>query len=68
MSVSIFSYRGEVTAGVMVDAAMIPDPAHVVAQLERELQALAHLAPARPDGRPPVFAEPRGESPRARST
>jgi len=53
MSVSIFSYRGEVTAGVMVDAAMIPDPAHVVAQLERELQALAHLAPARPR-RPPA--------------
>ena len=27
MSVSIFSYRGEVTVGLMVDAALIPEPA-----------------------------------------
>ena len=43
MSVSIFSYRGEVTVGLMVDAALVPDPDHVVAQLELELQALAEL-------------------------
>ena len=30
MSVSIFSYRGEVTVGLMVDAAMIPDPDHAL--------------------------------------
>jgi diacylglycerol O-acyltransferase / wax synthase len=46
-SVSIFSYRGEVTVGLMVDAALIPDPDHVVAQLELEVEALAHLAPGR---------------------
>jgi diacylglycerol O-acyltransferase / wax synthase len=45
MSVSIFSYRGEVTIGLMVDAALIPDPDEVIAQLELELEALAHLAP-----------------------
>jgi len=46
MSVSIFSYRREVTVGLMVDAALVPDPEQVVAQLELELEALAHLAPA----------------------
>ena len=55
MSVSVFSYRGEVTVGLMVDAAMIPDPEHVVAQLELELDALARLAPNR-SRRPPVGA------------
>jgi WS/DGAT C-terminal domain len=44
MSVSIFSYRGEVTVGLMLDAALIPDPDHVVAQLELELETLAGLA------------------------
>ena len=43
ISVSIFSYRGEVTAGLMVDAALIPDPDRIVTQLERELRALAKL-------------------------
>ena len=43
MSVSIFSYRGEVTVGLMVDAALIPDPEQIVIQLERELETLAHL-------------------------
>ena len=47
MSVSIFSYRGEVTVGLMVDATLIPDPDRVVAQLERELEELAHLTPGR---------------------
>jgi diacylglycerol O-acyltransferase / wax synthase len=47
MSVSIFSYRGEVTVGLMVDAALIPDPDDLVAQMELELEALAHLAPRR---------------------
>ena len=39
MSVSIFSYRGEVTVGLMVDAALIPDPDRIVTELERELSA-----------------------------
>ena len=44
MSVSIFSYRGEVTVGLMVDAALIPDPEQIVTQLERELKALGRLS------------------------
>lgn len=43
MSVSIFSYRGEITVGLMVDAALVPDPEDVVAQLERELDALERI-------------------------
>ena len=53
MSVSIFSYRGEVTVGLMVDAGLIPHPDHVVAQLELELEALADLPPRR-SRRPPA--------------
>jgi diacylglycerol O-acyltransferase / wax synthase len=49
MSVSIFSYRGEVTVGLMVDAALVPDPGEIVKQLKRELTALGGLAsPRRP--------------------
>jgi diacylglycerol O-acyltransferase / wax synthase len=47
MSVSIFSYRGEVTVGLMVDAALVPDPEEIVTQLERELYALGQLELAR---------------------
>jgi diacylglycerol O-acyltransferase / wax synthase len=43
MSVSIFSYRGEVTVGLMVDAALIPDPGQIVTQLEQELEVLSSL-------------------------
>jgi len=43
MSVSIFSYRGEVTVGLMVDAALIPDPDQIILQLERELEAIAAI-------------------------
>jgi len=52
MSVSVFSYRGEVTVGLMVDAALIPDPAEIVAQLEHELDALERLRPVRSRRRP----------------
>jgi WS/DGAT/MGAT family acyltransferase len=51
MSVSIFSYRGEVTVGLMVDAKLVPDPATIAGQLERELEALAELAPTASDAR-----------------
>ncbi len=40
MSVSIFSYRGEVTVGLMVDAALVPDPDHIAGRLSKELEAL----------------------------
>ncbi len=43
MSVSIFSYCGEVTVGLMVDAGLVPDPGQIVTQLEREVAALAQL-------------------------
>jgi diacylglycerol O-acyltransferase len=43
LSVSIFSYRGEVTIGLMVDAALVPDPAQITAEIGRELQTLARL-------------------------
>jgi WS/DGAT/MGAT family acyltransferase len=49
MSVSIFSYGGEVTVGLMVAASLIPDPGEIVSHLERELVRLGGLAaPARP--------------------
>ena len=41
MSVSIFSYRGEVTVGLMTDAALVPDPDQIVSKLEHELRSLA---------------------------
>ncbi|MGZ4179828.1 MAG: wax ester/triacylglycerol synthase family O-acyltransferase [Solirubrobacteraceae bacterium] len=44
MSVSIFSYRGEVTVGLMADAALIPDPDRIVTRLEDELKALSRLS------------------------
>jgi diacylglycerol O-acyltransferase / wax synthase len=43
MSVSIFSYRGEVTVGLMVDARLMPEPHRLVAGLEQELDVLAGL-------------------------
>jgi diacylglycerol O-acyltransferase len=47
MSVSIYSYRGEVTVGLMVDAALVPDPDQIVVALERELDALSQLKTGR---------------------
>ncbi len=47
MSVSILSYQGEVTVGLMVDSHLVPDPQKIVHQLEREVAALARLQPAR---------------------
>ena len=54
MSVSIFSYRGEVTVGLMVDAALIPDPERIITRLEEELTALGRLQRRSPraGGRP----------------
>lgn len=40
MSVSIFSYRGEITVGLMVDAALVPDPSQIADRLEAELETL----------------------------
>jgi diacylglycerol O-acyltransferase / wax synthase len=43
MSVSILSYRGEITVGLMVDPARVSRPQGIVADLEREVLALAKL-------------------------
>jgi hypothetical protein len=53
MSVSIFSYRGEVTIGLMADAALIPDPGEIVRRLEDEVEELRKLAPRRRTRRTP---------------
>jgi len=45
MSVSIFSYRGEVTIGLLADAGLTPDPAAIMRDTETELRALARLTP-----------------------
>jgi len=46
MSVSIFSYAGEVTIGVMTDAGLVPDPASIVEGFAAELAALQGMAVA----------------------
>jgi diacylglycerol O-acyltransferase / wax synthase len=43
MSVSIFSYAGEVTIGLMVDAGLVPDPEQIVSACESEVEALLRL-------------------------
>jgi WS/DGAT/MGAT family acyltransferase len=44
MSVTIFSYNGEITVSLEVDAGLIPDPERIVAGLEEELTELQRLA------------------------
>jgi WS/DGAT/MGAT family acyltransferase len=43
MSVSIFSYAGEVTIGLMVHAGLVPDPEPIVSGFEKEVEALLRL-------------------------
>ena len=43
MSVSIFSYDGDVTVGVMADAGLVPDPGTLVAGFRAELDALSRM-------------------------
>jgi diacylglycerol O-acyltransferase len=40
MTVSIFSYQGEVTVGFMADTGLVPDPQPLVAAFDAELRAL----------------------------
>lgn len=44
-SVSIFSYRGGVTVGLLAHTALVPDPQSIVTRLHREVAAMARLAP-----------------------
>jgi diacylglycerol O-acyltransferase / wax synthase len=43
MSMSIFSYRGEVTIGLLVDPGLVPDPQAIMRHSEQELAALSRL-------------------------
>jgi WS/DGAT/MGAT family acyltransferase len=45
MSVAIFSYAGQITVGLMVDAGLVPEPGQIIDEFEREMEALG--APAR---------------------
>ena len=47
-SVSIISYDGRVTIGVMADAGLVPDPERIAAGFRRELAALRRLHIKRP--------------------
>ncbi len=44
LGVSIFSYAGQVTIGVSVDAGLVPDPHRLVSDFRDELRALASTA------------------------
>jgi diacylglycerol O-acyltransferase len=43
MSVSIFSYAGQVTVGFLVDAGLVPDPDELVDELQQEIAALTSM-------------------------
>lgn len=43
ISVAIFSYVGEITVGLMVDAGLVPDPERIVTAFEREVEAMLRL-------------------------
>jgi hypothetical protein len=43
MTISIFSYNGMLTVGLMADAGLIPNPDLLVGDFESELQALLEL-------------------------
>ena len=47
MGISIFSYNGGVTVGLQVDAGLVPDPDTIIADYEREVEALRQVAPRR---------------------
>ena len=40
MSVSVFSYDGEVTVGFLTDAGLVPDPSELVKAFENEVDAM----------------------------
>jgi len=48
MSVSIFSYAGDVSVGFLVDAGLVPEPDALVAHFGAELAALEDSAPSSP--------------------
>jgi diacylglycerol O-acyltransferase / wax synthase len=54
MTVSIFSYAGEVTVGFMTDIGIVPDPQPLVAAFDRELRALCRGTRRRTPAKDPV--------------
>ena len=46
MTVSIFSYSGKVTVGLMTDAGLVPDPQRIADAFEAELRALGRALPS----------------------
>ena len=63
MGVSIFSYAGDVTIGLQVDAGLVPDPETIIAALGDELAALSaprprHHEPMRLRERPEGWSDP----------
>jgi hypothetical protein len=40
MSVSVFSYDGEVTVGFLTDAGLVPDPSELVKAFEQEVDTM----------------------------
>jgi diacylglycerol O-acyltransferase / wax synthase len=43
LSIAIFSYAGEITVGLMVDAGLVPDPERIITAFQREVDALLRL-------------------------
>jgi hypothetical protein len=66
ISVSIFSYDGRVTVGVMSDAGLVPDPERIVRGFERELRRLHRLY--LPNEKPSHPAKPAARKRRQPST
>ena len=46
MSISIFSYNGEVTVGVMSDRGLVPEPGEIVAAFTQEVERMVELGAA----------------------
>jgi diacylglycerol O-acyltransferase / wax synthase len=51
MSVSIFSYDGKITVGLLAHTAVVPDPGAILERVGHEVTAMARLAPAGPGPR-----------------
>jgi hypothetical protein len=44
----MMSYNGGVVVSLQVDAGLIPDPEKIIADYQREVEALRQLKPAKP--------------------
>jgi hypothetical protein len=45
MTISIFSYAGDLTVGLMADSGLVPDPEELVTDFETELSRLLEMEP-----------------------